>query len=71
MICPGLHSQKLEPQSLVSRITQMPLGTWRWAMGLTLALCDSLSLLSPASGPLPPTQLTAHLLSPCLPPGTD
>lgn len=40
-------------------------------MGLTLALCDSLSLLSLALGRLPSTQLTAHPLSPRLPPGTD
>ena len=41
-------------------------------MGLNLALCDRLSLLSLALGWLPSTQLTVHPLSPHLPPpGTD
>lgn len=38
MICPGPHRKELEPKGLVSRIIQKPLGTWRQAMGLPLAL---------------------------------
>lgn len=31
---------------LISRMTQMPLGKWKWAVGLPLALWDSFFLLS-------------------------